>query len=460
MSQIKLTCVHRGGDGDEILYYSTYDEIAQSWSIDASISGGRPFAQSASAPSLAIHKGKTFCVYRGSRNDNVLHWVVYDPATGQWSGDRTFPNTNASDGGPCIYDFNDTLYCVHFGVDTGDLFWCVYDDASSWTSDSPFTNGNMSDAPPALIEYNDQLYCVHKGANNEGLWWSTYAANPPAPGDWTEDARFDQGNRSRRGPAVGIDANGTLHCVHRGDDNSQGLWSCSFDGNNWGQDTPFSQGNTSADNPAIASFRGLLWCVHRGKVPDSNLYWTMSSDGVNWTADKQFTADNTSLDGPAVVAMPWYGGFTPAANTTYKLVNKHSGQVADVSQMRTDPGAPVVQFPYHSTSNEQWTITDHNTGYYTLAPVSGSANQLVLDNNNSADSGTPIIQWNTKLTGIDSQLWELANNNDNTYRIVNKMSGYVLDVQGASPDPDAPIIQWPWKGTDNQRWTILPVTPT
>lgn len=460
MSQIKLTCVHRGGDGDEILYFSTYDEISQSWNLDASISSGKPFAQSTSAPSLAVHGNKTFCVYRGSRNDNVLHWVVYDPSTGAWSQDQAFPNTNASDGGPCIYDFGGTLFCVHFGVDTGDMFWCVYDNASSWTSDAKFSQGNMTDAPPALIRYSDTLYCVHKGANNEGLWWCTYNGNPPATGAWTQDAPFSQGNRSRRGPGVGIDANGTLHCVHRGDNNSQALWYCSFDGTSWSDDTEFSQGNQTADNPAITSFRGLLWCVHRGKVPDSHLYWATSSDGVNWSADNQFTAGNLSLDGPAVVAMPWHGGFTPATNTTYKLVNKHSNQVADVSEGRTDPGAPVIQWPYRSGTNEQWTITDQNTGYYTLAPSSGSASQLVMDNGYSGAPGAPIIQWTTKITGTESQLWELANNNDDTYRIINKMSGYVVDVQGSSTDHGAPLVQSAWTGIDSQRWTIQAVPAT
>lgn len=43
-----------------------------------------------------------------------------------------------------------------------------------------------------------------------------------------------------------------------------------------------------------------------------------------------------------------------------------------------------------------------------------------------------------------------------TYRLVNRNSGKVLDVDGASTADGAPIIQWAWTGGANQRWTLAP----
>ena len=43
-----------------------------------------------------------------------------------------------------------------------------------------------------------------------------------------------------------------------------------------------------------------------------------------------------------------------------------------------------------------------------------------------------------------------------TVRIVNRRSGKVLDVNGASTADGATIIQWPWTGAANQQWRLLP----
>lgn len=43
-----------------------------------------------------------------------------------------------------------------------------------------------------------------------------------------------------------------------------------------------------------------------------------------------------------------------------------------------------------------------------------------------------------------------------TVRIVNRHSGKVLDVNGASTADGAAIIQWPWTGATNQQWRLTP----
>ncbi|GHH89735.1 RICIN domain-containing protein [Streptomyces capitiformicae] len=43
-----------------------------------------------------------------------------------------------------------------------------------------------------------------------------------------------------------------------------------------------------------------------------------------------------------------------------------------------------------------------------------------------------------------------------TYRVVNRKSGKVLDVSGASGADGAAVIQWPSTGGTNQQWKLLP----
>jgi alpha-L-fucosidase 2 len=41
-------------------------------------------------------------------------------------------------------------------------------------------------------------------------------------------------------------------------------------------------------------------------------------------------------------------------------------------------------------------------------------------------------------------------------RLVNRRSGAVLDVSGGSTADGAKVIQWPWSGSANQQWRLLP----
>src|SRR5207249_661173 len=41
-------------------------------------------------------------------------------------------------------------------------------------------------------------------------------------------------------------------------------------------------------------------------------------------------------------------------------------------------------------------------------------------------------------------------------RLVNRRTGKVLDVNGGSAADGATVIQWPWTGSTNQQWRLLP----
>ena len=42
-----------------------------------------------------------------------------------------------------------------------------------------------------------------------------------------------------------------------------------------------------------------------------------------------------------------------------------------------------------------------------------------------------------------------------SYYIVSRLDGKVLDVSGGVSDDGAPIIQWPWHAGANQEWQLV-----
>lgn len=70
----------------------------------------------------------------------------------------------------------------------------------------------------------------------------------------------------------------------------------------------------------------------------------------------------------------------------------------------------------------------------------------------SDDAGAKAVL--AKDDGSQGQQWQLVKDGD-YYKVVNRKSGKVLDVEGDSMDEGGGIIQWDDKseGNDNQRWS-------
>ena len=63
--------------------------------------------------------------------------------------------------------------------------------------------------------------------------------------------------------------------------------------------------------------------------------------------------------------------------------------------------------------------------------------------------GAPAIWWAD--TGSTSQHWSMVSNGDGTVHLVNRLSGYALEVHGLSTQV-ALLDQWPYDGGANQNW--------
>ncbi|MEV6210690.1 alpha-L-fucosidase [Kitasatospora sp. NPDC051914] len=138
---------------------------------------------------------------------------------------------------------------------------------------------------------------------------------------------------------------------------------------------------------------------------------------------------------------------------TFRLVNRKSGKVMDVSDASTADGAVVIQWPWTGGTNQQWKLLPNSDGSYRLSNVKSGK---VLDSPGSSAQGANLDQW-TADTG-DNQSWQLVPSaTSGYYRLVNVRNGWCADVSGASTADGANVVQWPITGGANQDWQILPV---
>lgn len=85
--------------------------------------------------------------------------------------------------------------------------------------------------------------------------------------------------------------------------------------------------------------------------------------------------------------------------------------------------------------------------------VNRNSIKVVDVNGGSAADGASVIQW--PYNGGNNQQWQIIDNGGGYYRIINRNSGKALDVNQSSTADGASIIQWPWNGGNNQQWQII-----
>jgi hypothetical protein len=135
----------------------------------------------------------------------------------------------------------------------------------------------------------------------------------------------------------------------------------------------------------------------------------------------------------------------------YKIVNRNSGLVMDVSGGGTNGGAQVIQWPYHSGLNQQWSLVTDGKYYQIVNRNSG----LVLDVYRAQkNGGAQVIQWPNH-NGLNQQ-WSLVTDGK-YYQIVNRNSGLVLDVYGGGKTQGVNVIQWTNHNGLNQQWSLIPI---
>jgi hypothetical protein len=172
-----------------------------------------------------------------------------------------------------------------------------------------------------------------------------------------------------------------------------------------------------------------------------------SSGGPTPTAVRTNTPGPTPTSGPTSTP----GGSFPVPGTYYRLINRNSGKVAEVSNFSTADGGNVQQWTSTGTSSQQWSFVSVGSGYYNV--INRNSGKCLDVNGASTADGANVQQW-TCGSGTNQRWQPVAVGS--YYELKAQHSGKVLDVVGNGTADGVNIDQWTWNSGNNQQWQIIP----
>jgi hypothetical protein len=148
-------------------------------------------------------------------------------------------------------------------------------------------------------------------------------------------------------------------------------------------------------------------------------------------------------------------------STYCSIKSKLDGNVIDIQGNSTQSGALLDAFPTKTTGNDnqQWEFIPDPAGsgyYFIKSKLSGN----VIDvQENSTMPGALLDAFNQKTTANDNQLWRFIQDpaGSGYCFIQSKLSGNVIDIVGQSKNSGAGLDAFPIKttGNDNQLWEAV-----
>jgi hypothetical protein len=182
-------------------------------------------------------------------------------------------------------------------------------------------------------------------------------------------------------------------------------------------------------------------------------WWKFNASGGGPTPTKTNTpvgptptAVRTNTPGPT----PTTGSF-PVPGAYYRLINRNSGKVVEVSNFSTADGGNVQQWTSTGTSSQQWSFVSVGGGYYNI--INRNSGKCLDVNGASTADGANVQQW-TCGSGTN-QRWQLIAVGS-YYELKAQHSGKALDVVGNGTADGVNVDQWTWNSGNNQQWQIIP----
>jgi hypothetical protein len=144
--------------------------------------------------------------------------------------------------------------------------------------------------------------------------------------------------------------------------------------------------------------------------------------------------------------------FNPSVN--YKIVNRRSGQVLDVTNAGTADKVVLNQFPFKNAPNQLWRITQISPKKYKVANVNSGK---VVDAAGGWTGNGGVVRQYTYNAG-PNQMWSFTPSGDGYYLFSPATSpNGVIDVPGNSTANSTVVQQYTANGGLNQQWSIVPV---
>ena len=211
----QLFMAWRGVSDDQNLYWATYDENDPRKWTDQRLLRERDFA-SFGVPAMAAFGDKLFMAWRGVEGDDNLYWATYDGNPNlEWS-DQNPLTDRASAVGPALTVFQNRLYMVWRGIGGVEadesLYWAIYDETAQrkWTDQSKMERTTADQTGtvvfgsvnrPSLAAFQNSIFVASAGFNT--------VTSPGAPDSGNAEQLVpDSGDDGGAGPLDPPDDNG------------------------------------------------------------------------------------------------------------------------------------------------------------------------------------------------------------------------------------------------------------
>ncbi|MFC9930518.1 RICIN domain-containing protein [Streptomyces sp. NPDC127190] len=164
------------------------------------------------------------------------------------------------------------------------------------------------------------------------------------------------------------------------------------------------------------------------------------------TGTKNTASSNTVCALDAFASIPF-----PSASVLYKVLNKNSGKVIDISGASTAAAANAIQWNDTAGQNQRWLWLPAGGGAYEI--VNENSGQLLdVTGGSTTDDATVVQQPDSNAA---SQHWTLVAAGNGYYKIKNVNSGKLLAVSGSSTSAGAQLVQTTDTNADSQLWQAV-----
>ena len=227
---------------------------------------------------------------------------------------------------------------------------------------------------------------------------------------------------------------------------------------------------------ATALNEGKVLDVADGSTSDGANVQLYSSNGTfaqKWKVSKVEQAGNTyrfesiksgkylAVNGSNVCQKAYDGNseyqlWTPVSIEAgaYVLKNVGTGTVLDVSNASTADGTNIQVYSSNGSNAQRFFLKQADPVKGATYALHSSLNygQVVDVADGSSSDGANIQSWASNGTG--AQRWNVYQNGDGTYRVINAANGKALDVKDGKAFAGANVQQYSWNGTAAQKWVI------
>jgi hypothetical protein len=291
----RLYAAWKGSDGDERIWWSSFD--GTSWAPQQAMpdpirTSTRVWLTAFNAEGVFSSPLLLYAAWKGGDGDERIWWSTFDGTS--WAPQQAMPDPIRTTNWPSMMEYfpPDTeaarLYAAWKGGDGDERIWWSSLNGTVWIA--PFSGQAPTQAAlpspiasnvgPSLAYFNSDpnallglLYAAWKGAgSDERIWYSSFDGT-----SWAPQAALPSPIFTSMGPSLAAFGNNLLWAAWKGGDGDERIWYSSFDGTSWAPQQVLPSPLASSVGPSIAVFNNLLYLAWKGGGSDTRIWWTSAT---------------------------------------------------------------------------------------------------------------------------------------------------------------------------------------